>query len=294
MASLTKELKTGNTNPDLGVGGSVVTNLISKLPKDDHYSFYIDNFFTSLRLLEEVSHGGHNVTGTLRANRVESAPLKDVKVMKKTTRGSHSQVTDTTSNITLVRYNDNNIVTIASTECGVQPLGKVKRWVSNKRVEVDQPHCFQLYNKYMGGVDRLDQNVGKYRIAIRLKRWYWQMMMWPINVCANNAYQLYRLSPAGQAKDSHDFLSFTRYIVQTYLILGKASSSNSKNKATKSPMVSKNKVPDAVRLDEKGHYIVRNPTQIRCRQCHKNTKFRCEKCGVGLHQHCTQIFHTAK
>lgn len=62
--------KTGNINLDLGVGGSVVMNLISKLPQDDHYSFYIDNFFTSLLLLEEVSRGGHNVTGTLRANRV--------------------------------------------------------------------------------------------------------------------------------------------------------------------------------------------------------------------------------
>jgi hypothetical protein len=133
--------KTGNTNPNLGVGGSVVTNLISKLP-DDHYSFYVDNFFTSLRLLDEVRQLGHDITGTLRANRVENAPIKDVKDMKKTPRGSYDQVTDTTTNVTLVRYNDNNIVTIASTESGVQPLGKVKRWCNNKRVEVDQPHCY--------------------------------------------------------------------------------------------------------------------------------------------------------
>lgn len=286
--------KTGNTNPDLGVGGSVVTNLISKLPEGQHYRFYMDNFFTSLRLLDEVKQMGHDATGTLRANRVEKAPLKDVKEMKKTARGSYHQVTDINSSTTLVRYNDNNIVTIASTESGVQPLGKVKRWCNNKRVDVDQPHCYQLYNKFMGGVDRLDQNVGKYRIAIRLKRWYWQMMMFPINVCANNAFQLYRLSPAGQSKDSHDFLSFTRYIVQTYLILGKASSSIAKRPECKLPMVLKKKLPDSIRLDEKGHYIVRNETQIRCRQCHKNTKFKCSKCGVGLHQHCSQTFHTSK
>ncbi|XP_044729481.1 piggyBac transposable element-derived protein 3-like [Chrysoperla carnea] len=117
--------KTGNTNPNLGVGGSVVTNLISKLPPGDHYSFYTDNFFTSLRLLDEVSQMGHDITGTLRANRVEDAPLKDVKEMKKTARGSFHQITDVLSNTTLVRYNDNNIVTIASTESGVQPIGKV-------------------------------------------------------------------------------------------------------------------------------------------------------------------------
>lgn len=286
--------KTGNTNPNLGVGGSVVTNLISKLPDDEKYSFYVDNFFTSLRLMDEVKQMGHNITGTLRANRLEGAPVKDIKEMKKTARGSYHQVTDINSDITLVRYNDNNIVTIASTESGVQPLGKVKRWCNNKRIDVDQPHCYQLYNKFMGGVDRLDQNVGKYRIAIRLKRWYWQMMMFPINSCANNAFQLYRLSPAGQAKNAHDFLSFTRYIVQTYLILGKASSSLPKRIESKLPMPLKKQLPDSIRLDEKGHYIVKNETQIRCRQCHKNTKFRCSKCGVGLHQHCSQTFHTTK
>ncbi|OWR42433.1 PiggyBac transposable element-derived protein 3, partial [Danaus plexippus plexippus] len=168
------------------------------------------------------------------------------------------------------------IVTIASTESGVHPVGKVKRWCGNKRVDVDQPHCYLLYNKYMGGVDRLDQNVGKYRIAIRLKRWYWQMMMFPINVCANNAFQLYRLSPAGQAKDAHDFLSFTRYIVQTYLILGKSSTSIPKRIGGKTPATTKSKLPDSVRLDGKDHYIIRNETQIRCRECHKNTKFKCK------------------
>ncbi|GBP77297.1 PiggyBac transposable element-derived protein 3 [Eumeta japonica] len=134
--------KTGNTNPNLGVGGSVVTNLIFKLPTAAHYSFYTDNFFTSLRLLDDVSQMGHDITGTLRANRTEGAPLKDIKEMKKTARGSFHQITDVSSNSTLVRYNDNNIVTIASTESGVQPIGKVKRWCNNKRVDIDQPHCY--------------------------------------------------------------------------------------------------------------------------------------------------------
>ncbi|GBP11256.1 Small conductance calcium-activated potassium channel protein [Eumeta japonica] len=118
--------KTGNTNPNLGVGGSLVTNLISKLPTAAHYSFYTDNFFTSLRLLDDVSQMGHDITGTLRANRTEGAPLKDIKEMKKTARGSFRQITDVSSNSTLVRSNDNNIVTIASTESGVQPIGKVR------------------------------------------------------------------------------------------------------------------------------------------------------------------------
>ncbi|CAG9570948.1 unnamed protein product [Danaus chrysippus] len=116
---------TGNTHPELGVGASVVLDLISKLPPGT-YSFYMDNYFTSLPLLDEIKTLGHDATGTVRANRVEKAPLKEAKDMKKMSRGSFDQCTDTLTNITLVRYNDNNIVTVASTECGVEPLAKVE------------------------------------------------------------------------------------------------------------------------------------------------------------------------
>lgn len=175
-------------------------------------------FFTSIPLLTEIKSLGHDATGTIRGNRVENAPLKDPKDMKKMKRGSYNQTTDVSSDITLVRYNDNNIVTVASTECGVQSIGKVKRWCDKQKKEVDQPRCFINYNKYMGGVDRLDQNVGCYRIGVRLKRWYWQLLLFPLNVSINNVYQLYRLSPAAKEKDAHDLLSFTRYVVQSYFM----------------------------------------------------------------------------
>lgn len=90
--------------------------------------------------------------------------------MKKTPRGSYDQYTDMMSDITLVRYNDNNIVTVASKQWVVQSVGKVKRFCDKQKKDIDQPMCFINYNKYMGGVDRLDQNVGCYRISIKLKR----------------------------------------------------------------------------------------------------------------------------
>ncbi|GBP14949.1 PiggyBac transposable element-derived protein 2 [Eumeta japonica] len=77
---------------------------------------------------------GHDIIGTLRANRSEGAPLKDIKEMKKTARGSFHQITDVSSNSTLVRYNDNNIVTIASTESGVQPIGKDKVYMKENNL----------------------------------------------------------------------------------------------------------------------------------------------------------------
>ena len=67
---------------DLGLGGSVVMDLISELPKRN-YVIYIDNYFASLRLLQKLKGDGIACTGTIRANRVEKAPLKPVEKMKK-------------------------------------------------------------------------------------------------------------------------------------------------------------------------------------------------------------------
>ncbi|GBP19685.1 PiggyBac transposable element-derived protein 3 [Eumeta japonica] len=246
-------VSTGNTRPELGIGASVVLDLVEKLPTGS-YSLYMDNFFTSLPLLNELKKLGHEATGTIRANRVENAPLKHTKGMKKTKRGSYDQRTDVLSDITLVRYNDNNIVTVASTQCGVAPVGKVKRFCDKEKKDVDQPRCIVNYNKYMGGVDRLDQNVGCYRISIRLKR----------------------------------------YIVTTYFLMKEATKTSSGGKLSvpKSSLAVMKRVPDSIRLDGQAHHIIRQEKSTRCGLCHKNTFMKCAKCNVALHQKCTINFHS--
>ncbi len=280
---------TGNTEPEVGVGGSVVLNLLKKLPKDSGYSIYMDNFFTSVRLLEKLAEQGHDGTGTIRSNRIENAPVLDGKEVKKMERGFYDQVTDTNSGITIVRYKDNNIVTIASNRSGVLPLGKARRWsqAEKKRIEIAQPACVQEYNTYMGGVDRFDQNLAAYRVAIRMKKWYWQLIMYPLNASMNNAYQLYRLTPCGKEKTSMDFLGFIRSVVQTYI--GKYTQ---RHPLGRIPQSKRKRVPDAVRLDGKDHFPLSSTTQIRCAECHKNTTKKCSKCNVGVHTNCFKKFHT--
>lgn len=283
---------TGNTNPDLGVGGSVVTSLVAKLPDNFPVHVYMDNFFTSFKLLTALKDAGHQGTGTIRANRVENAPFQPLQDMKKTARGTYEQITDEKSRVTLVRYNDNSVVTVASTCEGVTPLGSAQRWSSSekKKVSIQQPACVQMYNRYMGGVDRLDQNIGCYRISINKKKWYWQLLMWPLNASMNNAFQLYRLSPAGLQKNHLDFLSFIRTVVVAYL--GSYAPAARPIGRPLKPVCRKRRVPDDVRLDGAGHIIISSPTQIRCGRCHKNTTKKCRKCDVGCHANCFELFHS--
>lgn len=281
---------TGNTNPDLGVGGSVVMDLVKRLPEGSGYSVFVDNFFTSLRLLDELKKHGHDGTGTIRVNRVEKAPLLDNKDAKKLQRGDCHQLTDIMSGTTLVQYHDNNIVILASNKCGVAPLGTCTRWSAKdrKRVAIRQPSCISQYNLYMGGVDRLDQNISVYRVSIRMKKWYWQLLMFLLNASMNNAYQLYRLTPSGRVKGALDYLGFIRYVVEAYLgmyacqraVVGRARTATKK------------RVPDEVRLDGRHHIIISNKTQVRCGLCHKNTLKKCKKCNIGCHVNCFESFHS--
>ena len=142
-------------------------SLVSRLPSLP-YTVYFDNFFTSLKLCEELASKGMGSTGTVRANRIENCPLPP---MKKEVRGSYDYKRDPKSGLILVRWQDNNVVTVVSTVHGTFPLSKAPRWsrAEKSRVQLDQPFAISQYNKGMGGVDRLDQNVASYRISIRTK-----------------------------------------------------------------------------------------------------------------------------
>ena len=122
----------------------------------------MENLFTCipllLRLLKEK---GKAAIGTVRKNRVEKAPLKSEKEMVKLERSSSDVVTESNSNITVARWKDNKVVTVASTLCGQSPIEKVQRHTKEKhgRVDIEQSQSIYQYNQGMGGVDRLDQNI---------------------------------------------------------------------------------------------------------------------------------------
>ena len=41
-----------------------------------------------------------------------------------------------------------------------------------KKIQVQQPNMIKVYNNFMGGVQRADENIDKYRASIRGKKWY--------------------------------------------------------------------------------------------------------------------------
>ena len=150
-----------------GLGGEVVLDLVDVLEseyEDRKFSLYFDNFFTSLKLLNEFQARGHGATGTIRSNRVEKCPISNTKTFSKQRRGSEEHFLDEDGQIILVRWCDNGVVSIASNQHGLQPIKRVERYCASekKKIAVQMPSLISKYNQNMVGVDRVDENIEHY------------------------------------------------------------------------------------------------------------------------------------
>lgn len=285
-------------DPSLGMGGSVVMNLLSKLPPDVHYTVFFDNLFTSLKLIDRLTQKGTGGTGTVRVNRLESCNLQDPKSMGKTARGTYDFKQDVANKLIVVRWNDNSVVTAVSNCCSIEPVQKAKRWSSalKKVIDVDQPNLINAYNSGMGGTDRMDQNISKYRISIRSKKWWWPLFAYMPDVAVQNAWLLYRMCPA-YADRPLSLLDFRREIAQVYM-----SRHTAHHNAEALCHSLKHNVGHRIRLDRRvsadvrydglEHYPASNETQLRCASCKGKAKYKCIKCDVGLHIDCFAVYHT--
>ncbi|KAK0046815.1 piggyBac transposable element-derived protein 3 [Biomphalaria pfeifferi] len=276
---------TGKTIPELGMGGSVVMDLISELPRSTKYNLYFDNLFTSLSLMDRLTKEGFGATGTLRSSRTEKAPIIDQKVMSKKVRGSFDYMQDKLSGCLMVRWHDNSVVTVLSNCHSIKPIGNAKRWSNKekKSILVDQPNVISQYNRYMGGVDRLDQNIATYRISIRSKKWWWQVVSFLLSASVNNAWMLYRLSPS-YASQKLDLLEFTRRIANCYLQRDRSHHTL--------PSLATGQILPEVRFDGVQHISESIPKQRRCGECGKKVKRQCMKCHVALHVDCFARYHS--
>lgn len=273
--------KDKDVNYEMGLGADVVVGLLEQVsvPAHSGHKIYFDNFFTTLPLLKFLHENGYYAAGTVRENRLQKCPIKSSNILKKESRGNSDVIS--CSKVLVVKWNDNSIVSLAS-NFGSASLGKASRWsnVERKKVLINRPTMFDLYNKGMGGVDQMDQQVACYRSRIRQRKWWWPIFAYLLDVTVVNAWYLRQK----ELSLNDSLLDFRRGIVVSLL----------KTYGTAS-MQGQRIVPPVlndVRYDGKEHWIVKGLTERRCKQCGKKTIYRCEKCDIGMHPDCHKAYHT--
>lgn len=148
-----------------------------------------------------------------------------------------------------------------------------------------------MYNKHMGGTDVMDENVSRYRISIRSKKWWWCLFTWLIDVMIQNAWTLYK-------KGGHKLtqLQFRREIVQVYLGRYGTERKGSGRPSIAISSVSLNRISDDLRYDQQNHLLSNTEGKKRRRcageGCSSSVRTMCTKCKVGLCIEYNVIFHT--
>ncbi|XP_046389357.1 piggyBac transposable element-derived protein 3-like [Ischnura elegans] len=112
--------------PKFGLSGAVVLEMQSRLPSDfGPYNLYFDNFFSSFPLISRLTELNTGGTGTIRENRLDKCPLEPSPMLKKKKRGSFSL--KVTCDLSVVKWHDNSIVTIASNCHSASPVSAADR-----------------------------------------------------------------------------------------------------------------------------------------------------------------------
>ena len=161
----------------LGLGAAVVVHLAQFLPvpNDDHseYHLLMDNFFTLLSgLLRHLQKS--------LLLRLEPCELVGCKILlshrstklEKMERGSSDVAAQTSSNIAAIRCKDNKVVNVLSTYVAKNEQKKAKRYSQKekKSIRILLRNVINVYYKYMGAVDRMDQNISCYMVLVKKQK----------------------------------------------------------------------------------------------------------------------------
>lgn len=256
-------------NSVFGKAVSPLILMLEDLPeskKNLPYSLYMDNLFTGLNVFNYVKYLGYSAIGTIRQNRIpKNCPLTEKKKFSKKERGSFETAIEKNKGILLVRWMDNAVVTMASTDVGTENVSSVRRYSQKhkKHINVSRPKLIAQYNQYMGGTDQMDQNIATYRIGVRGKKWWWPIFTWLLEIPMNNSWSLYKKVNSKQITQ----LDFRRELVLTYLQRYGVARIGA-GRPSKSLSSSDSRVSDDIRYDRMDHLVSYTQEKKR-RRCAK-------------------------
>ena len=180
------QMYTGKTNAIAGFGlsESVVLKLMEPL-LDKGYNLYTDNFYTSYPLAIELLRRQTTLCGTLRKNRKHVSLKVKAKKLKK-----GECVAQRKGQVMVCKWKDKRDVSMLSTK----HTGRIVTAERNNRQgeEIKKPDAVLEYNKFMGGVDRLDQLLSYYTPLRKTVKWYRKVVVHLLDICMNNAYIVYQ------------------------------------------------------------------------------------------------------
>ena len=264
------------------LGERVVLNMCNQAKLVSWTVVAFDNFFTSMRLAEELYKRELYCVGTVRVHR-KGLP----EILKKKSKLNRGEFVFATKGVVCaIKWMGNKEVTLLSTSYSPKDVSEVNRRAKDgSQNAVSCPLAIAEYNRIMGGVDRFDQLRERYTVGRRSIKWWHRILYWLIDLAVVNSFIMYKANKREQEQSRIDQLGFrlqlTRQLTSGY-------TATRKRGRSVSFLATKSQVPDDVRLQQVGNHMLQtNKTFRRCRLCssakrEKRTRYTCSVCDVPL------------
>lgn len=278
----------------LGVTSATVMQLADRIIEPNH-RLYFDNYFNSYKLLQYLHNKNIFAIGTARKCRFFNPPLLSEKEMKKKGRGSYDCIVSGDGQVIMTTWYDNKQVVVASNYMGSGNTDSCQRWDRKEktRITVPRPECISLYNKSMGGVDKLDFLASLYRSHIRSKKWTLRMITHAIDLSLINSWLEYKERANAlhiPKKRVLDLLNFRQCVAED-LIYPHISRKRGRPSMSEVPSPGPSSTFEVqpipqMRWDGEQHYPQwddkDSETRCKMQDCKSKTHIFCMKCKVHL------------
>ncbi|KAF0690958.1 Uncharacterized protein FWK35_00038029, partial [Aphis craccivora] len=279
----------------IDLGGSVVKNLSLPIQNKNH-CLYMDNFFTSVPLLNYLKTKKIHACGTIKALRKYSPKMKPDSTLK---IGDYDWEMSDQNDVSIIKWKDKRIVNLLSNFHDPKNVTHVKRKAKDGTVSmIPCPIVLQDYNSNMNCVDKFDQNKKTYQIDRKSQKWWHRIFFFFFDATIVNARILYNEITNENMSMKEFRRNVSRDLVAKTLVEKRRSSTDSpvtpKHLKKGSPAV-----PKEVRLEQSAHQPQRS-TRRRCNNCSSKKKeirtdWTCSICEVplclGKNRNCFAEYH---
>lgn len=275
------------------LGPTVVRRLTENLA-GRNYNVYIDNYFVSYFLMEDLKDKQINACGTVLIDRKNLPTFQETKSM---VRGD-SEWFVSNMNIVAIKWIDNKAVHVLSNFHDPREVINVKRREKDgSRITLSCPAAISDYNQHMNCVDKFDQLKSTYEIDRKSHKWWHRIFFYFVDLAVVNSFILHNCLPVTRL----DLKTFRRHIV--FGLVGERYTQGVANGPNDTPLQISRKKPHIskeIRQTGSSHQPVRG-TRRRCAVCSSKQKqvstfWLCLVCKVPLclskNKNCFQRFHT--
>ena len=277
---------------EVGLAHAVVMEMCRPILENRHH-VYMDNFFSSPDLFENLATKNTGACGTLRINRRGTPNIIKAAKMKK----GDPPVICRDGRFAFITWQDKKQVTLLTSVHNTQTIQKTVRAkdpANDNCRTIEKPKAIELYNRHMGGVDLADQRLWNYMSVHRTVKWWKKVFVYLLEVCFVNSAIIWQTL--------HQEKRFRLNKFRMAVIHGLVSATGRRTPAPNTYAVCE----APTRLTGR-HFPGKNPGRTPkgkqvypdCVVCSDRTKKRhqteyiCEECGVPMHLYpCFKRYHT--